>query len=65
MARSKQDRFFQQLVQYIVDGGDRNGSFFLNACKQYGFDTKAVLKFADHVLSLHHESHAKPKKDLV
>lgn len=61
MARSKEDRFFQQLVQYIVDGGDRNGSFFLNACKQKSFDPQEVLRFADHVLSLKHESHSKPK----
>lgn len=54
MARSKADKYFQQLVQFIVDGGDRTSPFFLNACKQYGLDPAPILKFADHVLSLKH-----------
>lgn len=56
MARSNDDKHFQQLVQYLVDGGDRNGTFFLRACEQYGIASASVTKFADHVLSLRHES---------
>lgn len=61
MARSQTDKYFQQLVDFLVHGGDRTSPFFANACKQYGLDPAPIIKFADHVLSLKHESHPKPK----